>query len=353
MQRKNKRVDVSIVTLNYKEAVLTIQCVQSLLQSKKVTFEVLIIDNSCSEKEARALQSIKDKKVKIFIAEKNLGCAGGYNYGIHKARGKYIFIVNNDTILPDSTALSKMMAYVKVHPKVGIVQPKIKSMGRRYKFEYAGAAGGFLDTLGYPFCKGRIFSTIEADRGQYNSAQEISWASTCAFFARKSVLYKAGLFDQIYFAYAEEVDISLKVWLLGYKVMYFPGTEIFHKGESSWKKTRGRKTYLIHRNHLILYLKCLPLRQVISNLPYRILLEYLSMVYYILHKSNLHIIFVLYSHIVVLFLLPKIIKRRIAFFKKRKKIPAPLYERSIVVDYFLRHKRHFSQLDGKNFKRNL
>ena len=225
--------EVSVVILNYHQSLLTIQCIQKLLKNKKVIFEIIVIDNSCSNNEAIALRKIKDSRVNIYIAEKNLGCAAGYNFGIHKAKGKYIFILNNDTEIKDHNALYKMKMYMDRHKDVAVIQPKIKSFTNPSYFEYAGAAGGFLDFLGYPFCRGRIFKSLEKDKGQFNKNLEISWASTCAFFARRNILIKVDLFDPIYFAYAEEVDISLKIWGSGYRILSFSHTEIFHRGEAS------------------------------------------------------------------------------------------------------------------------
>lgn len=341
-------LDVSVITLNYKEAALTKKCIDSLLRSKGVSYEVIVIDNSVSEKEKKILASLKNKQLKLYFMSENLGCARGYNFGIGKAQGKYILILNNDTEIRDENAFFKMVRFMQQNPTVAVLQPKIKSLTRPAYFDYAGAAGGYIDILGYPFCRGRIFNVLEKDEGQYNDIVDITWASTCAFFARKSFVKRAGLFDPIYFAYAEEVDMSLKLLGMGFRVVFFPKTEIYHKGETSWKKRRGRKTFLIHRNHLILYLKCLPLRQMIILLPFRAFLEYVSMGYYLINKSQLHIFAVFLSHITTIVLLPRILYKRWEFFQNHKKA-AIFYNRSIVVDYFLRKKHYFRELGKKDF----
>ncbi len=341
--------DISVITLNYREALLTVTCVKKLLQNKNVNFEIIVIDNSCLSTEATVLNKIKDKRVRVFIMEKNLGCAAGYNYGIEKAKGKYIFILNNDTEIKDKHALSKMKSFMDENKNVGVIQPKIKSLQKPEHFEYAGAAGGYMDYLGYPFCRGRMFQNVEKDRGQYDESTDITWASTCAFFGRRNLLIKLGLFDPIYFAYAEEVDMSLKIWNSGYKVQYFPDTEVYHKGETSWKKVRGKKTYLIHRNHLILYFKCLPLRDVLLFLPLRVLFEFLSTYHYVMNNSYLHVLPVMFANFHTLILLPKIMKRRKVFFEGYRKNQKPIYRRSIVLDYFLHKKEKFSLLDKKLF----
>lgn len=342
-------IDISIITLNYKEESLTKTCVEKLLVSKKANFEIIVINNSITEKSKRELRKISNKKVKIISPEKNLGCAAGYNLGIKNAKGKYVFILNNDTQIKDSLALYKMKTYLDNNKRIGVIQPKIKSLSKLECFEYAGAAGGFLDVLGYPFCRGRIFNVIERDIKQYNKSTDITWASTCAFFARKSVVEKAGLFDPIYFAYAEEVDISLKIWNIGYKVCFFPQTEVFHKGETSWKKVRGRKTFLIHRNHLILYFKCFPMRTIIANLPLRILFEFASMLYYIKENSYLHIVPVFASYISLLLLIPRIYEGRKQFFAHGYSKENKIYNKSVVLQHFLYKKNCFSNLSKSDF----
>lgn len=342
-------IDLSIITLNYKEPILTNKCVEQLLKAKKASFEVIVIDNSCNKDDADILKSLKDKRVRVYIMDKNTGCSLGYNYGIQKAKGKYILILNNDTEIFDKYALYKMVAFMDKNSDIGVIQPKIKSLLHPTHYEYAGAGGGFLDVLGYPFCRGRIFSTTEKDKGQYDEITEITWASTCAFFTRREVLLKAGLFDPIYFAYAEEVDMSLKIWNLGFRIVLFPDAEVYHQGETAWKKIRGKKTYLIHRNHLILYFKCLPLKQVLRFLPERLLLEIISMVYYISNKSLLHIFPVMLSYISFLRLLPSIVRKRKSFFRDYCSNRKPTYRRSIIIDYFIRKKKYFSQLNKDDF----
>ncbi len=344
MKRRNA-IDVSVITLNYKESSLTKKCIRSILKSRGIKFEIIVIDNSQTEKDKKDLQKLKNKKIKILFPNKNLGCARGYNLGIEQSQGKYIFILNNDTEIRNPQALFLMFQYLEKHKSTAVIQPKIKSLKNPAYFEYAGAAGGFIDILGYPFCRGRLFETVERDDGQYNNSVEISWASTCAFFANKEALIKAGKFDPIYFAYAEEIDTSLKLWNLGYKVVYFPQVEVFHRGETSWKKIRGRKTFLIHRNHLILFFKCFPLKKIFTLLPQRIFLEFVSLIYYIIHNSNLHIFPVMFSHVSLFFLFPQIIKKRTEFFKETSKNKAPVYNRSIVYEYFLNKRKKFTSLD--------
>jgi GT2 family glycosyltransferase len=341
----SQNIDISIITLNYKEAELTKRMVARILTSKKVSLEVLIIDNGNSATDRKMLSSIDTKRVRVLSPGTNLGCGKGYNFGIIEAQGTYVFIVNNDTEIHDALALYKMKRFLDIHSQVAVIQPKIKSLSRSEYYEYAGAAGGYIDLLGYPFCRGRIFNTIEKDVGQYEKTVEISWASTCAFFARKGVLMESGLFDPIYFAYAEEVDLSMKIWNMGYSVMFFPNAEVYHGGESSWKKARGHKIFLIHRNHLVLFYKCFPLYVILLFTPLRLLFEYCSMIFYLFNNSNLHVVSVLFSHLSCFVRLPLIIKKRIEFFRLKSNMSMPIYKSSIVLDYFLFHKKYVRDLN--------
>jgi len=337
--------DISIVTLNYKEADLTMRCVKSLLKSKKVTLEILVIDNSCDIKDEERLKVLKGKKIKIHTMKKNLGCAGGYNFGIRHAKGKYVFIMNNDAEITGPLELSKMKRFLDSNSKVAVIQPKIKSFQNKKKFDYAGAAGGYVDIYGYPFCRGRLFQTTETDRGQYDDVTDISWASTCAFFARKKILKEVGLFDPIYFAYAEEVDMSIKIWNSGYKVQSFPHAAIYHRGESSWRKQRAKKTFLIHRNHFILFFKCYSRNEIIFLLPLRLIYEVASIGFYIVTGRSHFIIPIFKSYIAILTLLPKILKRRKIFFRNFHKNSMPKYKRSIITSYYLFGNKKFSKLN--------
>lgn len=338
-------LDVSVVIVNFHQAKLTIRCIELLLKSKGVTFELIIIDNSCVENEQSKLKSIDNKKINLIFSSKNIGCCEAYNIGIGCAKGKYIFILNNDTEIKDNNALKKMVRFMDKHRLVGVIQPKIKSLRRPEYFEYSGAAGGYVDVLGYPFCRGRVFQSIERDNGQYDNVVPVSWASTCAFFARRKAIIEAGLFDPIYFAYAEEIDICLKLWKLGYRVLFYPRAEVYHLGEASWRSRRGHKTYLIHRNHLILYFKCYPLEVIFRSVVQRIILELLSTVYYLSKNSNLHIFFVGLANLSCVFSFAIIMNKRRSFNKQMREHKFPIYQKSIVFDYFLHHKKYFTDLD--------
>lgn len=328
---------------------LTKRCIEFLLQSKGVLFEIIVIDNSVTTEDKKLLSDVQNKNASVYHMRENVGLPKAYNFAIQKAKGRYIFILNNDAEVRDPRSLLRMKKYLDKNKNIAILQPKIKSSAKPNYFEYAGAAGGYLDLLGYPFCRGRVFNIIEKDKGQYNYITDITWASGCAFFAVKKIIKKAGLFDSIYFAYAEEVDMCLKIWQLGFRVVFFPIVEVYHQGAVSWKKKAGRKAFLIHRNHLILFLKCFPLNDVLRLIPQRLFFEFLSITYYLFFKGRLRIFYILLVYPSVIALIPRILYNRIQFYKNYKKNNKPLYQKSIVAEHFLHKKEYFTQLDKSDF----
>lgn len=342
-------IDVSVVTVNYREARKTREAVEAILRSTGISLEVLLIDNSCDSGEADALSLIDDPRVRLHIAEKNTGPADAYNFALDNVTGRYVFILNNDAMLIDERGLALMTEYLDANPEVGVIQPHILSINDHRTFDYAGAGGGYLDLYGYPFCRGRLFQTMEEDSGQYEGIVDITWASGCAMFARKQLLTDVGGFEPVYFAYAEDVDISLAIWRHGYRVRSFPMVRVFHSGSWSWNKHKFLKIKLIHRNHLMMFLKCYPLKEIIVHLPARLLFEIGSMLFYALNGAPQLVLSVVRSHFEVIRLLPYIARRRRRFFAGGESVAAPFYRGSIVFSYYLRWMKLFKDLKPGDF----
>ena len=229
--------------------------------------------------------------------------------------------------------------------KVAAVQPKILWLSNKRYFDYAGACGGFIDFLGYPFTRGRIFNTIEKDRGQYDTPCEIFWASGAAMMLKTDVLKKVGYFDELFFNYMEEIDLCCRMQTAGYKVMCEPKSHVYHKVASTASKTSIKKRYWEHRNNLLFMLKNFPVKKLLFLFPVRIMLEYISIVYYVGIDSPQYVFSILLSQISLIIFGPYVLLNRLFRRKiKQAKQINTLYKNSILVSYFILRKKYFSQV---------
>ena len=197
-------------------------------------------------------------EVGLLEFEKNYGFAEGYNKALRDTGYPFTVLLNSDVEVTEGW-WQPLLEYMEKHPETGALQPKIKSFHEKSKFEYAGAAGGYLDRLGYPYCRGRIFEKIEEDRGQYDGVpEEITWASGACLMVRNEAYWKAGGLDPLFFAHMEEIDLCVRMINAGYKVMCVPYSEVFHVGGASLNQGNSFKTYLNFRNNLLLLHKNTP-----------------------------------------------------------------------------------------------
>ncbi|MBK8506620.1 MAG: bifunctional riboflavin kinase/FAD synthetase [Saprospiraceae bacterium] len=216
-------------------------------------FEITVADNGSTDDSLAFLEK-NYPQVKIIKLAKNYGFAGGYNRAIKKVNSEYIILLNSDVEVTNQWA-NKLIDYIRMHPEIGAVQPKVKSYDRKSTFEYAGAAGGLVDKLGYPFCQGRILSEVEEDLGQYDQIKEIFWTTGAAMIIRKNLFEKVGGFDADFFAHMEEIDLCWRLKQFGYKMFVFPTAVVYHKGGGTLSYESPRKTYLNFRNAMSLILK--------------------------------------------------------------------------------------------------
>ena len=206
--------------------------------------------------------------------------------------------------------LEPILQYMESHPDTGIVQPKIKDLIRPDYFEYAGAAGGFLDLFGYPFCRGRIFQSLEQDKGQYNDTRQIFWATGACMFIRKKVFRDLGGFDPDYFAHQEEVDLCWRAQNHGYKVVYVGQSEVYHLGGSTLSNMNPKKTYLNFRNSLFSITKNLPRKKAFPIILSRLLLDGIAALRFIFQAKFSHALAVLRAHFSFYRHFPKMLKKR-------------------------------------------
>ena len=204
--------------------------------------------------------------------KENFGFAGGYNEGIQKIGSKYIAIVNSD-IQVTKDWMAPIIRRFESDPSIAVIQPKILSLEKKSQFEYAGAAGGYMDKLGYPFCRGRMLSTVEDDQGQYDEAVEIFWASGAAMVIKAELFKKADGFDSEFFAHMEEIDLCWRLKNAGYKILYEPESVVYHLGGGTLSYESPKKVFLNLRNNYWMILRNKSMSSLFWQIPVRIVMD--------------------------------------------------------------------------------
>jgi len=273
---------VDIIIPHYNGWAILDGCLASLEKQTYQNICVSIVDNGSTDGSTQ--EAVKKYPwAQIISSEKNLGYAGGCNYGFSVTNGKYVVFLNNDTE-HEPNWISTLVAHIEQDEKIAALQPKILSIQARNEgkrvFDYAGAAGGLIDRLGYPYALGRVFSSVETDVNQYDSVQPIFWASGTAMFARRKALDDVGLFDDAFFAHMEEIDLCWRLLLRGYEIYSEPRSTVYHYGGATLKKDSPKKVYLNHRNNLMMIIKNRASEKLLWLLPLRIGLEFASSLFY-------------------------------------------------------------------------
>ncbi len=277
---------LTVAILNWNGQKLLEKLLPVVLQNTSLdNTDIAVIDNGSTDNSVRYLQK-NYPMVQILQLDKNYGFAEGYNKGIEKLNTPYICLLNSD-VEPALNWIDSPLNILQTNPTVFAVQPKIKDYYHRTFFEYAGAAGGFIDALGYPFCRGRIFETIEEDKGQYEDEYPIFWASGACLFVRKDKYVESGGLDTTFFAHMEEIDLCWRFQKLGGTILYTPKSEVFHMGGASLDKANPKKTYLNFRNNLIMLYKNLDRKTFWKIYIIRFFMDLLStFVFFLKGKTN-------------------------------------------------------------------
>ena len=265
---------VAVVIMNWNGRKLMQMFLPSVVKyTENDTADVIVADNGSTDGSAEWLESEFPSVVRLLF-DKNHGFAGGYNLAVEKLDGyKYILLLNSDVEV-SANWLAPMLDVMENDTDIAACQPKIKAYADKGRFEYAGAAGGYLDRNGFPFCRGRIFDTVERDEGQYDGeVKQVFWASGAAMLVRRKDYLEAGGLDTDFFAHMEEIDLCWRLNLLGKKVCIVPQSTVYHVGGGTLAAGNPRKTYLNFRNNLFMLYKNLPLREGRSIILRRKLLD--------------------------------------------------------------------------------
>lgn len=254
----SSRVPVAVVILNWNGARLLEEFLPKVVENTdQALAKVIVADNGSSDDSLEVLAS-RFPQVEVIAFDKNFGFAGGYNLAVEKcAAYPYVVLLNSDVACAPGW-INALYGFMEAHPEVGACQPKILSYRDPDKFEYAGACGGFLDKNGYPYCRGRIFTEVESDRGQYDDPISVFWATGAALMVRTKVYIDCGGLDTDFFAHMEEIDLCWRILLAGWEIWAVPQAKVYHLGGGSLPASNPKKTYLNFRNNLLLLHKNLP-----------------------------------------------------------------------------------------------
>ncbi len=246
----------AIVILNWNGRKFLEEFLPTVLSRTGSSAEVIVADNASTDDSVAWMQQ-HFPHVRLIRNSENGGFAKGYNDALKEVDAEYYILLNSDIEVSENW-VDPVLRMMDADPSIGACQPKLRSFHERDKFEYAGAAGGFIDRYGYPFCRGRIFLELEKDEGQYDDPCEIFWATGACMFVRAELYHRLGGFDNDFFAHMEEIDFCWRLKAAGYKIMYCPFSVVYHIGGGTLPKSSSRKTYLNFRNNFTLLYKNLP-----------------------------------------------------------------------------------------------
>ena len=284
---------IAVVILNWNGAGLLQQFLPSVVAFSPEA-DIYLADNDSSDDSVQIVKS-KFPTVKIIQNDANYGFAKGYNEALKHLDADIFALVNSDVEVTENW-LKPIIETFQNEPGTAIVQPKILDFKRKDHFEYAGAAGGFIDKYGYPFCRGRIFDTIEKDDGQYDDDTNIFWASGACLFIRSSVFHELNGFDEDFFAHQEEIDLCWRAFNKGLHAKYVSGSTVYHVGGATLEQGNPQKTYLNFRNSMFMLTKNLPKKQLFSRLFVRMILDGIAAVQFLVKGKPKLFLAILKAH---------------------------------------------------------
>ena len=276
---------VAIVILNWNGAKMLQQYLPSVLRYSRDEATVIVADNASTDISLELLYTHFREDCRVIELEKNWGFAEGYNKALSKVDAEYYLLLNSDIEVTHHW-LTPLIEFMDAHDDVAACQPKLLSVSDKDCFEYAGACGGFLDRYGYPFCRGRLFETVESDKGQYDVTSDVLWATGAALMIRAKDYWKVGGLDARFFAHNEEIDLCWRLRIRGRRVCCVPDSFVYHVGGGTLPKSNPMKTYLNFRNNLTMLYKCLPDEELKPVMRMRWFLDYLAAWEMLLLKRN-------------------------------------------------------------------
>ena len=276
---------VAIVILNWNGAKMLAQYMPTVLNYSRDEATVYVADNASTDSSLDLLRS-EFPEVRLIVLDRNWGFADGYNKALQQIDAEYYLLLNSDIEVTHHW-LTPLVELMDAHPDIAACQPKLLSIFDRDSFEYAGACGGYLDRLGYPFCRGRVFETVERDDGQYDQSADVLWATGAALMVRAADYWAAGGLDGRFFAHCEEIDLCWRLRIRGRRVVCQPDSYVYHVGGGTLPKSNPMKTFLNFRNNLTMLYKYLPDSELRYVMRWRWVLDYVAAWQMLILKRNL------------------------------------------------------------------
>lgn len=338
---------LAIVILNWNGADMMRKYLPSVVKNSQMEgVQVIVADNASTDNSLEVLaQDFPD--VPTIVLDQNYGFAGGYNKALQQVDAEYYLLLNSDVEIRQARWVGPMLQYMETHPDVAACQPKLLKLSPSLpvRFEYAGAAGGFLDRYGYPFCRGRVFDVVEEDHHQYDELCDLHWATGAALMVRAEDFQAVGGLDERFFAHMEEIDLCWRLRLRGKRIVCISQSEAFHLGGATLNQGNPRKTFLNFRNNLMMLYKNLPEKDLKSVLRWRSLLDWVAALQFLLKLDGQNFKAVRKAKREFKKLKPELaITRREIQQNRVEQSEADRCTISLLWQYFFRRRKHFSQL---------
>jgi len=337
------KTKVAVVILNWNGRSFLEKFLPHVIQHS-TNCNVFVADNNSTDDSVSFLKA-NYPNIHIIVNKQNEGFAKGYNTALKQVQADYYVLLNSDVEVTPNW-IEPIINLMDSNPQIGACQPKILDYNNRNQFEYAGAAGGFIDKYGYPFCRGRIFNNLEEDKHQYDDIKEVFWATGACMFVRSEAFWKVGGFDDDYFAHMEEIDVCWRMKNIGYQVFVNPQSFIYHVGGGTLNKLSPKKTYLNFRNNLITVTKNAYSQFLIIKILYRMVLDGVAGIKFLLEGNASHCIAVIKAHFSFYAMLPSTLKKRKALqqLDNFKYSTTGVFEKNIVYQHFLKGLKKYSDI---------
>jgi len=337
---ETQKIKTAVVVLNWNGKEWLEKFLPNLVNHSQVA-TVFVADNASTDDSVDYVK-INFPTVKIIVNAINGGYAKGYNDVLKQINAEYFVLINSD-IEVTAGWLSPIISLMDSDKQIASCQPKILNYNSKTKFEYAGASGGFIDNLGYPFCRGRIFDDLEQDKGQYNDAVEVFWATGACFFVRSNHFWELGGLDEDFFAHQEEIDLCWRLKNKGYKIMVQPKSVVYHVGGGTLNASSPFKTHLNFRNNLFMLFKNLPISYLFTTIPMRLVLDGVAALTFLNKEKGLeHVLAIAKAHFSFYFAIPNLIAKRQKISQKKSLVGKMNW--SILVKNKMNGIKRFSEL---------